>query len=263
MKQFICRLFAGAFFLRELKAILLARFIHIFWGLALLAGLIPVIFETNGGEGYFLLQWCLYILPLFAAFAGIASAQNEGEETFLLLSQPVASSRRIWEKFLALWLIVAMAGVPLLLPGLIQGENISTLFFLFVHAIAAGGIFTALGLAVGFSTQDRVKAYLGGLCIWLVLIVGFGLIALATANSGFAESSPQIWVTLLMLNPIEAMRVGALLNIGQIPFDRAAMPPLARWWLENLKIWYLLLAGIWITASLLWATNRLERRRNS
>ncbi|MFV0337262.1 MAG: hypothetical protein ACK5LK_03330, partial [Chthoniobacterales bacterium] len=119
-----------------------------------------------------------------------------------------------------------------------------------------------LGLAVGFSTEDRVKAYLMGICIWLLLIVGFSLLALASANSGFAESYPQIWVALLMFNPLEAMRVGALLNLEQIPFDLSLMPPLAHWWLANLKIWYLLLASVWIILSILWASSRLEKRRH-
>lgn len=251
----------GAFFRRELQAASVGRFIHVFWGLALLGGLLPVIFEIHGGESYLLLQWCLYILPLFSLLAGIGSAQNEAEEEAFLLSQPIGSFRRVSEKFVALWLIIVFAVVPLMLPSLVQGERLGSLLFLTIDAIAVGGIFSALGLAVGFSTSDRLQGYLSGLCIWLFLLVGFGLIALAAAHGGFAESTPQGWTLLLMLNPLDAMRVGALLNLGEIPFDLSQAPPLGRWWLENPQRWYTLLAAVWIALSLLWAAWRIERRR--
>ncbi len=261
MKRFCSTLFHGAFFRRELRAASVGRFIHVFWGMALLGGLVPVIFEVHGGESYLLLQWCLYILPLFALLAGIGSAQNEAEEEVFLLSQPVSSMRRVVEKFLALWLIVAVAVIPLVLPSLLQGGRRDSLAFLTLHAIAVGGIFSALGLAVGFSTQDRLKAYLAGLCAWLFCLVGFSLIAIASAHSGFAASSPQLWILLLMINPLDAMRVGALLNLGEIPFDLSAAPPLGRWWLENPRRWFALLAAVWIVPSVAWAAWRIEKRR--
>lgn len=261
MNWFCSTIFLGAFFQREFRAAAVGRFIHVFWGMALLGGLVPVILEVHGGESYLLLQWCLYILPLFTLLAGIGSAQNEAEEGAFLLSQPVGSIRRVGEKFFALWLIIACAVVPLVLPSLLQGGQRDSLAFLTIHAIAVGGIFSALGLAIGFSTQDRLKAYLVGLCTWLFLLVGPSLIALAAAYSGFAESSPQLWTLLLMLNPLDAMRVGALLNIGEIPFDLAMAPPLGRWWLENPQRWYVLLAAVWMTLSVLWAAWRIEKRR--
>jgi hypothetical protein len=261
MSRFCSTSVLGAFFLRELRAASVGRFIHVFWGLALVGGLVPVIFETHGGESHLLLQWCLYILPLFALLAGIGSAQNEAEEETLLLSQPIGSLRRVVDKFLALWLIVAVAVVPLILPSLVQGGQRDSLVFLALHATAVGGIFSALGLAIGFSTQDRLKAYLAGLCMWLFLLVGFGLIALAAARGGFAKTSPQLWIALLMVNPLDAMRVGALLNFGKIPFDLSVAPPLGRWWLENPIRWYAILAAVWMTVSVLWAAWRIERRR--
>lgn len=261
MSRFCSKSILGAFFQRELRAASVGRFIHVFWGIALLGGLVPVIFETQGGESYLLLQWCLYIMPLFALLAGIGSAQNEAEEEIFLLSQPVSSIRRVAEKFLALWLIVAVAVVPLVLPSLLQGGQRDSLAFLTTHAIAVGGIFSALGLAIGFSTQDRLKAYLAGLCMWLFLLVGFSLIAIAAAHAGFAESSPQLWTLLLMINPLEAMRVGALLNLGKIPFDLSLAPPLGRWWLENPQRWLIMLSAVWITLSLVWAAWRIEKRR--
>lgn len=257
-----CRIpFQGAFFQRELRAASVGRFIHVFWSMALLGGLVPVIFEVHGGESYLLLQWCLYILPLFSLLAGIGSAQNESEEEVFLLSQPISSIRRVAEKFLALWLIVAIAVLPLVLPTLVQGGERGELAFLTIHALIIGGIFSALGLAIGFSTPDRLKAYLVGLCTWLFLLVGVSLIAVAAAHVGIAESSPQWWTFLLMINPLEAMRVGALLNLGNIPFDLALAPPLGRWWLAHPLRWLSLLGLLWITPSILWAAWRIESRR--
>jgi hypothetical protein len=257
----IWRVFA-AFFRREIRAAALGRFIHVFWVLALLAGLLPVGEDDDGGGALALLPFCIYFLPLFALLAGVGSAQNETEEREILLAQPLGAVPRALGKFLALWLVAGSAALPLVLPLAVRGGDLRELGFLGAHAAAVSGIFAALGLAVGFSTADRTRAYLGGLCLWLVLLAGFDLIALAAARNGFAEESPRLWISLLMASPLDALRIGSLLRLGQIPFDTATVPPVGRWWLGHPITWFAALSFCWIASALGWAAWRLERRRN-
>ncbi len=251
----------SAFYLREIRAAALGRFIHVFWILALAAGLLPMGEDDDGGGALALLPFCLYFLPIFALLAGVGSAQNETEEREILLAQPLGAMARALGKFLALWLAAGSAALPLVLPLALRGGDLRELAFLGAHAAAAAGIFAALGLAVGFSTADRTRAYLGGLCLWLVLLAGFDLIALAAARNGFAEQSPRLWISLLMASPLDALRIGALLRLGQIPFDSASVPPVGKWWLGHPAAWFAALSFFWIAISLGWAAWRLERRR--
>lgn len=251
----------SAFFRREIRAAALGRFIHVFWILALVGGLLPLGEDDDGGGVMALLPFCIYFLPLFALLAGVGSAQNETEESEILLAQPLGAMSRVLGKFLALWLVAGSAALPLVLPLALRGGDLQELAFLGGHAAAVAGIFAALGLAVGFSTADRTRAYLGGLCLWLVLLAGFDLIALAAARNGFAEESPQLWISLLMASPLDALRIGALLRLGQIPFDAAAVPPVGKWWLVNPATWFAALSFCWLAVSLGWAAWRLEKRR--
>jgi ABC-2 type transport system permease protein/Cu-processing system permease protein len=250
-----------AFFVREFRAALVGRSVHIFWTLALVAGLNPVWRAREGTEGYLILQCGLYLIPLFALLLGIGSAQNESEERAFLMSQPIDSASRVLGKFLALWTMALVAVGLVIAPTVLTNVGLAGLAFLGVQISAIAGIFSALGLAVGFSTIDRLRAFLSGLCVWLALLVGTGLLALAAAHSGLAREKPDLWIALLMGNPLDSLRIGVLLELGQIPFEADALPPLGRWWLAHPGRWYGVLSLLWITLSLLWAGFCLQRRK--
>jgi hypothetical protein len=257
----IPRVFA-AFFLREFRAALVGRSVHLFWVLALVAGLIPVWRAREGTEAYLILQFGLYLIPLFTLLVGIGSAQNESEERAFLVSQPIDSVSRVLGKFLALWIMALVAVALMMSPAIFITVDLVDFVFLGVQISASAGIFSALGLAVGFATTDRLRAFLSGLCVWFALLMGTGLLALAAASSGFAVERPDLWVTWLMVNPLDALRIGALLELGQIPFEGDALPSLGRWWLAHPGLWYGLLSLFWIMLSLVLACLFLRRRRS-
>ena len=252
-----------SFLLRELHTALLNRFVYLFCGVLLLAGAAPLwadpLMAGTETVGYALLQSCIYLIPLFALLIGVGSAQSEADEQALLMSQPIGRGGRVIGKFAALWMILAVATVLLVLPAVFLGAPPAAMWFLWLNGVAIGGIFAALGLAVGFSIGDRMKSHMTGLCVWLALLVGLDLLALAFAKIGIAEQHPQLWLGLLMANPLDALRIGALFELGRIPFAVESAPPLGRWWLRNLGTWFAILSGAWIAFSLWWSRFRLER----
>lgn len=244
-----------AFFLREGRTSMLSRSVHLLGGLCLAAGLLPL---WSGGGGHTLLQACLWIVPLFALLAGIGSAQSEEEERAFLASQPVGGGHRVAGKFLALALMLAAATALLVLPAAIAGT--AGLPVLWAHAVAIGAIFAALGLAIGFSTGDRVKAHMLGLFLWLLLLVGSDLLALATARGGWAADHPDAWLGLLMANPLDSLRIGMVIRLERVPFEASALSPLGRWWMDHLGVWFAILTTVWTLLALTWAGFRLRRR---
>lgn len=253
-----------AFFLRELRAAVLNRFIYLFALVALVAGLVPQwtdpVADTET-TAHALLPAALYLIPLFSLLTGIGSAQNEDEESMLLMSQPVSGGPRVLGKFAALWLIIGATSLLLMAPSLTFGVAAADLQFLWAHILGTGGIFVAFGLCVGIGITDRVKAYLTGLCLWLIFLVGFDLLALLTARHAIAQSNPSGWIALLMISPLDSLRIHSLLELGRIPFDPNSLPPLGRWWLADTARWFTLLSTAWITFFLLWSWYRLDHRR--
>ncbi len=264
MNRFIDHRAIAAFFSRELRAAMLNRFSYFFCGASLFAGLIPLVADPGSDitetATYTLLQASLYLVPLFSILMGVGSAQSEIEEQPVLMSQPVGRGARVVGKFVALWVIIGVAALLLVLPSLVSGSRCGSLLFIGLHTLEAGGVFAAMGLGIGFSTSDRVKAHMGGLCAWFIFLAGFDLLALAAAQTSLAQEMPQLWLALLMVNPLDALRVSVLLTLNRVPFDVATAPPLGRWWLGNLAVWFAILSAGWIALSLAWSRFRLERQ---
>lgn len=254
-----------AFFLRELRVALLNRFVHVFSGAALLAGIAPLLADSGSTAGetapYLLIQAILYLVPLFALLIGAGSAQSDQEERVFLFSQPAGRGASLLGKFLALWLLISLAAMLLALPSAIGESALASLGFLWLRAAGAGGVFLCLGLASGFSTNDRVKAHLAALCIWLVFLAGFDLAALAAVHFPAVQKMPSLWAALLMANPLDSLRIGALLSLDRVPFDASQAPALARWWLSHPGVCFTMVSAFWMTIGLWWSGFRLERAR--
>ncbi len=249
-----------ACFARELRTSLLNRFVHVYSVAALLAGLAPLFADQTNDSAvpYFLLQALLYLVPLFALLVGTGSAQNDVEERPFLHTQPVRRGVFVAGKFLALTLVLSAAMLLLVLPGAIDGAPLGALAFLWACGAGTGAVFVALGLACGVTAGDRVKAHLVALCVWILFLAGFDFTALAAAHLPFVQLRPELWTALLMLNPLDAVRIGALFSIEKVPFDTAQAGPLLRWWLTHVGSWFLLLSTAWTMLALAWSARRLE-----
>lgn len=251
-----------AFTFRELQAALLNRTITVWAVVSLIAGIIAiyadVVSDSTSTSGYLLLQVALYLIPLISILIGTGAAQSESEEHAFLMSQPDGRSARILGKFTALTLVGSIAALLLVAPAACFGAKSKVLLFLWTWSSGLVAVFAGLGLAVGFSTFDRVKAHMIALSIWFLLLAGGDLAALAAAQTGLAESLPNIWVLLIMLNPLDAFRISTLISLDRVPFDVSAAPQLGQWWLTHLSIWFGVICAAWIVLALLWSRRRLD-----
>ncbi len=250
----------SALLAREFRAALINRYFQVFCALSLLGGGAATLFsEDANAAGFFILQIALYFVSLFALLAGVSSAQGEREEWQLLFAQPVARSAYVIGKFLALFAIFGAVLLLLFLPAFIAGSAARTLALFYVQTLLLAAVFLAGGLAAGFVAHDRAHALIIGVSIWLLLLFGIDLIALFAARWPLVQSTPDVWVGALMLNPLDSFRIEALFALEQIPAEAANKTPLANWWIAHAGAWFALVATAWSTGLIFAAGVRLNR----
>jgi ABC-type transport system involved in multi-copper enzyme maturation permease subunit len=249
-----------AVLLREFRAALVNRYFQVFAALSLLGGIAATVFtEDQNSVPFLLLQLSLYFVSLFALLAGVSSAQGEREEWPLLFAQPVPRGVYSLGKFTAYLSIFALVLLLLFLPGIITGSSPIQLALLYSQTLLLVGTFLALGLAAGVVTRDRPQALIAGVTAWLLLLFALDLVALFAARLWFMQKFPDIWVALLMLNPLDSFRIEALFSLEQIPAEAASKTALATWWIEHARLWFSLISICWSAGLLLLAGIRLHR----
>jgi ABC-2 type transport system permease protein/Cu-processing system permease protein len=235
-----------ALLLREFRAVLINRYFQVFAALSLLGGLAAMFFSENADAvGFFVVQVALFLVSLFALLAGVGSAQAEREEWQLMFSQPVRRSAYVIGKFIA-YLSICIGVVALLfLPPLLGGAAAQRMAILYLQTLLLAAAFLALGLTAGFLAHDRAHALIVGVSAWLFLLFGIDFAGLFAARLEFIQKIPDLWVLLLMLNPLDAFRINALFALEQIPAEAANKTVLANWWITHASLWFSAIAAIW------------------
>jgi ABC-type transport system involved in multi-copper enzyme maturation permease subunit len=264
MKRVLSGLFdrgaASALFAREFRLAALNRYVHIFSALALLGGIAAAVFsEDPNATGFFHLQIALYFVSLFAVLAGVNSAQAEREEWPLLFTQPVARPSLVIGKFFALAAIYAAVLMLLFLPSLFTGAPLVVVIRLYLETLLLAAAFLSCGLAMGYFARDRAQALIVGVSAWLLLLFGLDLLALFAAQWSGVQQWPDLWVALLMLNPLDSFRIDALFALQQIPAEAASKTPLASWWTVHSSGWFAAIALAWSVGLIAAAGLRMNR----
>ena len=245
---------------REVRGSISSRYFQVFCVIALAGGVAAIAFaEEATSASLFLLQLSLYCVSLFALLLGVNSARAESREWPLLFSQPIPRGAFLFGKFLALLAIFASAVMLLFLPALFTPARSLQLIRLYAFTLELTAIFIALGLASGFLARERVQGLIIAVVTWLLFLVGFDLVALFAARWPLLQKVPDVWVGLLMLNPLDAFRIQALFAMEQIPAEAANKTPLAAWWLAHPGLWFSILCPVWIAALLHAAARGLMR----
>jgi ABC-2 type transport system permease protein/Cu-processing system permease protein len=249
-----------ALLLREFRAALINRYFQVFAALSLLGGLAAFFFSENASAiGFFVVQVALFLVSLFALLAGVSSAQAEREEWQLMFSQPFPRSAYVIGKFVAYLSIFAGVLTLLFLPSIVGGATFQRIAILYLQTLLLAAAFLALGLAAGFLAHDRAQALIIGASAWLFLLFGVDLAGLFAARLEFIQKIPDLWVSVLMLNPLDAFRIHALFALEQIPAEAANKTPLANWWITHAGLWFDVVAVLWSASLIALAGLRLNK----
>ena len=244
---------------RELQAAVLNRYLQVFCVLALAGGIgAALLADTADAAPMLILQMALYFVSLFALLIGTSSARAESSEWPLLFAQPIARSAFLLGKFLALTFMFAGLLALLFLPTLFVSPPDATLAPALRPTLTLAA-FVALGLGAGFLARDRVQGLVLGVSAWLLFLFGLDLVALLVARWSFLQQAPDVWASLLMLNPLDAFRIDALFAMERIPAEAASQTGLTSWWLAHSGLWFVLISIAWMTALLGVTARRLAR----
>ncbi len=229
---------------RECRDALINRYFQVFALLCLLGGVGTILLSEEANSiAFLLLQVALYFVSLFALLAGVSSAQAEREEWQLLFAQPVRRGAYVIGKFVAYLAIFAGLLLLLFAPGACAGSG--HCLILYWRTLFLAAVFLAFGLAAGFVAHDRAQALILGVSTWLILLCGTDLIALFAARWSNIQRFPDVWVSFLMLNPLDAFRIQALFALEQIPAEAANKTPLAGWWIAHGGLWFSVISVFW------------------
>jgi len=250
----------SALFTREFRLAALNRYFHIFSALALLGGIAAAVFsEDADATSFFHLQIGLYFVSLFALLAGVNSAQAEREEWQLLFTQPLRRPVFVIGKFFALSTIFAGVLLLLFLPTIFAGADFSVMARLYFETLLLAGAFVACGLAAGYFAHDRAQALIIGVSAWLMLLFALDLVALFAAQWSGIQRWPDVWVALLMLNPLDSYRIDVLFALQKIPAEAANKTALASWWTAHAGVWFAGIALAWSLVMMTLAGLRINR----
>lgn len=246
---------------REARTLARNRFLHVFAIVAVAGGLLTTHSAPSAAAiPFILLQLILYLIPLFSILIGLSSAHGELEEQMFLFSQPVPRLAVVIGKAAALLISLALLLFVAFISSFIYAPDKGTILMLWAMAVLLGGVFIALGLAIGFSTRDRARGVIAALLFWLVALIGFDLIAYLTSMAPLMQQQPLLWIGILLINPIDAIRVAVLLRLEDIPFSMATEAPLVDLWLRWIVPWVFAIGLFWIALFLFWSHWQVERR---
>ena len=179
-----------------------------------------------------LLQIVVLLIPLTALVMGVLSLSSERGAAELLYSQPVDRRRLMLGRLLGLFeaLIVAEA-LGFGLAGAVvfsqSGEvGIGGFAALMVAAAALTAVFLAIAAVIAAPAvgHRRIRALAAALIVWFVAALFFDLAVLAAASFLRSGSASRLLMTAALVNPIDAIRTGALLAVeGTSAFGAASL----------------------------------------
>ncbi|MEE9452197.1 MAG: ABC transporter permease subunit [Gammaproteobacteria bacterium] len=165
----------------------------------------------------------MYIIPLVALILSCDSILKERELGTLELfyAYPLQSYALVMGKWLGHNIILFMVIVIGLLPisyHLYQLEVLLTHIIGFILLIfALGAVFNSLGLLLSMLVKERALAMLVSIIVWLffVFLFDLGFVTITIMTDG--KISPQLLGGLLLLDPVEAFRISAIMYL--LPVD--------------------------------------------
>lgn len=253
---------AGAALRREWLSHRLNRFLYAHVVLVLVAGFLPLLTPDDGlvrGAPWWVLHAVLYAMSLSSLLLGLSSAQAESEEFIWLLGQPAGIGPWLAGKVMGLVFLSGVSVVLVALPSFLLGAMSAELGLATLGAVGVAGVCSLVGLAVGFWIRENVRGLIAAIAVWFLLLFGTDLLLLGIAGAPWVQRMPDLWVALLMLNPLDAYRVTVLFAVEKAAFSGLQAGPLTGWWIAHATVWLVSSTLVW--ALLAWYVSWLGARR--
>jgi len=196
-----------------------SRWSYVYLLFYLLLGFVLLFLNNDLSKAVITLMNVIIILvPLIGTIFGVMYYYNSKEFTELLLAQPIKRSSIFLGQYLGVALSLSMSlilglGIPFMLYGLFQSNEIWDFGLLLVTGTFLTLIFTALAFNIALYNENKIKGFSYAILLWLFMAViydGLFLMALMAFES-YPLDSFSIGATLF--NPIDLSRILILLKL--------------------------------------------------
>lgn len=245
---------------REVTTTLHNRFVQIFATVLLVGSLASALLSGRpSAVPVGLLLLFLYVVPLFGLLIGVSAAHEEHDERPFLWAQPIPRSAYVLSKTATLAVALSLVVLVSLAPMVAMSVSVGSLALLWGLGGALAVVSVSGGVAIGQYTSSRARGLMAALVVWFGAFALYDGLALALAGVEAVQGWPVLWVSLILINPLDAVRLAGLFGLGNIPFT---VPGEAAWiasLMEWLPLWVGVLAVAWSVLALGLACRRLRR----
>jgi Cu-processing system permease protein len=226
-------------------------------------------YVLSGGSGFqdfartaaSLVQLVLLLVPLTSLVFGVMALTPELGEAELLYSQPVTRGTILAGQVLGLFLaLVAAQAIGFGASGLLLFARTGQDGLAGFLGVAAGSMVltavflsVAAAIAVGDTSVRRARNLATALVVWFLAVVLFDVAALGVASLLPSGLASRVLMVAAIVNPVDAVRTGALLAVeGTTAFGAASLAFLrftggvagaASWLGASLVAWILAMAA--------------------
>lgn len=179
-----------------------------------------------------LVQLVLLLVPLTALLIGVLSLAPDRGAAELVFSQPVSRRTILLGRLLGLFQALAAAqalgfgAAGLVVYSQAGPEGVGGFLLLVLGSLATTAVFLALAalLSAGAVGRRRTRALALALVVWFAAVVVFDVAALGLASLLPSGTASRLLIVSVILNPVDAVRTGALLGIeGTGAFGAASL----------------------------------------
>ena len=234
-------------------------------------------YVLSGGSGFqefsrtatSLVELVLLIIPLTAITFGVTQLTPDRGAAELLFAQPIARSVVLVGRVIGLWLaLVAAQALGFGAAGLVVFARTGAYgVWRFVGVMVSSAVLTAIYLSLaalvsaGATSRRRARVLAVGLVVWFASVVLFDAAALGVASLLGSSDASRLLIASVFLNPVDAVRTGALLGISGTTAFGAASSAFFRFTggPGSAAVLIGLSLSLWVGGSLLLAARRLGR----
>lgn len=228
---------------REVSALRAQKAFLAGWSATALGGMAVASLSGSSESAIWILyQVVYYFIPLAGVLAAIVVVRQDLRESSLLAQIPGASLPRVIAKGIAAFAYALVGMFLLIAPSLPARLEAGPALLLFLAGAALAAVSVSFGVFLGLRARHEVRAYFGGLILWLLGLLGSGFAAHAAHVFLAPEQTAVVTLLTLMANPIESFRIFVFFGLSAVPMNPHSANPVAQWWLANPLLWLLLVS---------------------